>query len=203
MAVVALVVIALWTILVGGVRTGLHVRAGGDRPIRFADQRGSPQWWARLIGTLAFLLLVLAPIAELAGLLPVVDLGQPVRLAGLVLALVGIVGILVSQAAMGSSWRADVDPEARTALVTHGPFRWMRNPVFTASSLTSLGVALMVPNVVALAMLVATVVAYQIQVRLVEEPYLERVHGEAYRAYAARTGRFVPWLGRAGGSEPS
>jgi protein-S-isoprenylcysteine O-methyltransferase Ste14 len=33
-------------------------------------------------------------------------------------------------------------------------------------------------------------------VRLVEEPYLERVHGEAYRAYAERTGRFVPRIGR-------
>ena len=55
----------------------------------------------------------------------------------------------------------------------------------------------MVPNVVALAMLVATVSTYQIQVRLVEEPYLHQVHGEAYRTYAERTGRFVPWVGRA------
>jgi protein-S-isoprenylcysteine O-methyltransferase Ste14 len=97
---------------------------------------------------------------------------------------------------MGSSWRADVDPDATTALVTEGPFGWVRNPVFTASTLTALGVALMVPNAVALGMLVATIASYQILVRLVEEPYLERVHGETYRAYAARTGRFVPWLGR-------
>jgi protein-S-isoprenylcysteine O-methyltransferase Ste14 len=45
-------------------------------------------------------------------------------------------------------------------------------------------------------MLVAFVIGLQIQVRLVEEPYLLRVHGDAYRRYAERTGRFVPWLGR-------
>ena len=32
--------------------------------------------------------------------------------------------------------------------------------------------------------------------RLVEEPYLHRVHGTAYDRYAARTGRFLPWIGR-------
>jgi protein-S-isoprenylcysteine O-methyltransferase Ste14 len=34
------------------------------------------------------------------------------------------------------------------------------------------------------------------QVRGAEEPYLLRVHGDAYRCYAARAGRFVPGIGR-------
>ena len=44
----------------------------------------------------------------------------------------------------------------------------------------------------------ATVVllaAIQVQVRAVEEPYLLAVHGDAYRDYAARVGRFVPGVG--------
>ena len=40
------------------------------------------------------------------------------------------------------------------------------------------------------------VTALEIQVRVVEEPYLARTHGDAYRSYAERTGRFVPGLGR-------
>jgi protein-S-isoprenylcysteine O-methyltransferase Ste14 len=39
------------------------------------------------------------------------------------------------------------------------------------------------------------VVSTEAQVRLVEEPYLLGVHGDAYRAYAARVGRFSPGLG--------
>ncbi|HLS74191.1 MAG TPA: hypothetical protein VK046_10500 [Actinomycetaceae bacterium] len=36
----------------------------------------------------------------------------------------------------------------------------------------------------------------EIQVRLVEEPYLLRTHGPAYARYTARVGRFLPGLGR-------
>jgi protein-S-isoprenylcysteine O-methyltransferase Ste14 len=54
-----------------------------------------------------------------------------------------------------------------------------------------------VPNVVAAATLAALVAGLETQVRLVEEPYLARVHGDRYRRYAAATGRFVPGVGRA------
>jgi len=60
----------------------------------------------------------------------------------------------------------------------------------------------MVPNLLAALMLAAVVTAQQIQVRLVEEPYLRRVHGDAYRRYATRTGRFLPWIGRLPSDEP-
>jgi protein-S-isoprenylcysteine O-methyltransferase Ste14 len=58
----------------------------------------------------------------------------------------------------------------------------------------------MVPNVVAFAGFGALVLALEIQVRLVEEPYLLRAHGTAYASYAARTGRFAPGIGRLGDS---
>jgi hypothetical protein len=53
-----------------------------------------------------------------------------------------------------------------------------------------------VPNLVALAMLVATVITYQIQVRLVEEHYLEQVHGEAYGRTPSGPGGSYPGSGR-------
>jgi len=56
--------------------------------------------------------------------------------------------------------------------------------------------ALLVPNALAIAALATLVAATEIQVRAVEEPYLERTHGDAYRRYRARTGRFVPGVGR-------
>jgi protein-S-isoprenylcysteine O-methyltransferase Ste14 len=34
-----------------------------------------------------------------------------------------------------------------------------------------------------------------IQARLVEEPYLKKVHGEKYEEYARLAGRFVPGVG--------
>jgi protein-S-isoprenylcysteine O-methyltransferase Ste14 len=79
--------------------------------------------------------------------------------------------------------------------VTTGPIRLVRNAVFTAAAIAFLGLTLMVPNLVVLAGLVVILVGIQIQVRLVEEPYLRRAHG-AYSGHASRVGRFLPGFGR-------
>ena len=196
MAVLALALLAVWLLLVAGLRTVIQLRRTGDVSApHFRDRPGSPQWWARLLSAVGFACAVAAPLAELAGLEPIAILDRsPVRAAGVVLAVLGIAATLAAQLAMGASWRPDVDPDARTALVTGGPFRLVRNPIFTATAATAL--ALIVPNLVAAAMLATFFAALQVQVRLVEEPYLHRVHGTAYDRYAARTGRFLPWIGR-------
>jgi protein-S-isoprenylcysteine O-methyltransferase Ste14 len=198
MAVLALVLLTAWLLLVAGLPTVIQLRRTGAASVpRFRDRPGSAQWWARLLSGVGFACAVAAPLAELAGLQPITILDRtPVRTAGAVLVVVGIAATVVAQLAMGASWRPDVDPKARTALVTSGPFRLVRNPIFTATAATATGLALIVPNLVAAAMLVAFVIALQVQVRLVEEPYLHRVHGGAWEQYAARTGRFLPWIGR-------
>jgi protein-S-isoprenylcysteine O-methyltransferase Ste14 len=57
------------------------------------------------------------------------------------------------------------------------------------------GIALLTPNFVTIAGLILAVVALELQVRRVEEPYLLCEHGEAYRAYTASVGRFIPGVG--------
>jgi hypothetical protein len=44
--------------------------------------------------------------------------------------------------------------------------------------------------------MVLLVVALELQTRLIEEPYLSRIHGEQDADYAARVGRFLPGIGR-------
>jgi protein-S-isoprenylcysteine O-methyltransferase Ste14 len=88
-----------------------------------------------------------------------------------------------------------VNVSERTALVTAGVFAWVRNPIFSSVLVASVGIALLLPNWWALAGVVVLVLGLELQVRSVEEPYLRRVHGDAYREYAARTGRFVPRVG--------
>ena len=103
---------------------------------------------------------------------------------------------LVAQVEMGSSWRVGVDSTEATELVTTGLFRWVRNPIFTAMLLVSLGLVLAVPNLIAFFGLVVSLVGIELQVRRVEEPYSASIHGERYVSYAQRVGRFVPGLGR-------
>lgn len=118
------------------------------------------------------------------------------KAAGLALYVGGVGATLGAQLAMGRSWRMGVEQSARTDLVVHGPFRWVRNPIYSAMLLTQAGLTALLPSPAACLALALLFVALELQVRLIEEPYLARVHGDAYRAYAARTGRFIPGIGR-------
>ena len=195
---VALALYAAWAVLAFGVRTVVQVRRTGDTGFRGAGgAAGSAEWWARILFVGALAIGLAAPIATLAGLdrFGMLD-GVVVTAIGIGVTVAGVVATLLVQLAMGDAWRIGVDPNERTTLVHSGPFAVVRNPIFTAMGVTALGLALVVPNAVALVGLVLLVIALELQVRRVEEPYLLATHGTAYREYAARVGRFVPGLGR-------
>jgi protein-S-isoprenylcysteine O-methyltransferase Ste14 len=96
---------------------------------------------------------------------------------------------------MGDSWRIGVDLSTRTDLVTDGVFGSVRNPIFTAMVVATVGLVLLVPNPVSAAALLVLVAALEVQVRMVEEPYLRTIHGPAYDTYLTSAGRFVPGVG--------
>ncbi|MGH3391686.1 MAG: methyltransferase family protein [Actinomadura sp.] len=198
MAVVALLIYALWTLLAFGLRMWVHHRRTGDTGLRLASTgKGSPQWWAGMLFTASLVTGAAGTVAALAGFDPIAALDQEaVHSLGIVIAVLGMAGTLTTQLAMGDSWRIGVDTAERTTLVTGGPFRWVRNPIFTAMTTTVLGLVLMVPNPVTVAGIAAVAIALQVQVRGIEEPYLGRLHGTAYHHYAATTGRFLPGIGR-------
>ncbi|WP_316043300.1 isoprenylcysteine carboxylmethyltransferase family protein [Actinomadura sp. CNU-125] len=196
--IAALVIYLLWAALAFGLRSIVQWRRTGDTGFRGGGlAEGSVQWWARVLFVGALLIGAAGPIAALAGLPAIAVLDHTaVHTAGVVLAAAGVVATLAAQASMGASWRIGVAEDERTALVTGGAFALARNPIFTAMIATAAGLAAMVPNAIALVGLVVTIVAIEMQVRAVEEPYLLRTHGDAYTDYAGRVGRFLPRLGR-------
>lgn len=116
--------------------------------------------------------------------------------AGFVLTMIGFLGTLAAQSGMGASWRIGVDATERTDLITTGLFAMVRNPVFTFMLTAITGITLMVPTPVSAAALACLLLAIQIQVRCVEEPYLRRTHHPAYTDYTMKVGRFLPGIGR-------
>ena len=201
MAELALVLYLVYLALAFGLRTMIQVRRTGSTGfVGLRGRPGSAEWWGGVLFALALVLGLTAPLLDL---LEVVDplaaldggLGHAL---GLALATAGTALTLYAQIAMGTSWRIGVDPAERTELVTTGPFGLVRNPIFAAMLPTSLGIALLVPNVAALVGFVALVTALELQTRVVEEPYLRQVHGDRYAVYASKVGRFVPGVGRLG-----
>lgn len=180
-----------------GVRSWIHrARTGstGFRGINGAP--GSAEWWGGVLFAVALVLGAAGPVLAFTGAVTAPRLPEIIPWAGLVVTVLGFVGVLASQAGMGASWRIGVDATERTELVTTGAFAVIRNPVFTAMLATLAGLTLMVPTGVSAAAWLCLLVAVELQVRLVEEPYLLAAHRQDYASYAGRVGRFLPRLGR-------
>jgi len=199
MAVVALVLYALYLTLAFGVRILIQVRHTGSTGfLGLAGSPGSAEWMAGVGFAVALFVGATAPLLALLDLVEPLDALDvaAIHAAGLVLAVAGIVATFYAQVAMGASWRIGVDPAERTQLVTGGPFGLVRNPIYAAMLPTALGLALLVPSWVALVGLAGLAIALELQVRVVEEPHLLDAHGEEFATYAARVGRFLPGVGR-------
>ncbi|GGK10414.1 hypothetical protein GCM10011583_48190 [Streptomyces camponoticapitis] len=197
MPVLALVLFVAFVLLAGVARALIQQRRNDDTGIRARASIPAQQQARSVLVTGTVLVGIAAPVADLVGLDAIGFLDHTaVRLTGAGIAVLTLILVLGAQSAMGASWRNDVDPEESTALVTGGPFALIRNPIYTATLVFVLGIALVVPNYLALVGGAACLLGLQLQVRRVEEPYLRRVHGSPYHQYCASTGRFLPVIGR-------
>jgi len=78
-----------------------------------------------------------------------------------------------------------------TALVTTGPFRRSRNPLYVALTLMYVGLALLTNSLWVLALLVPVLLILHYGVVRREERYLEAKFGETYRDYRAHVRRYL------------
>jgi protein-S-isoprenylcysteine O-methyltransferase Ste14 len=204
MEVAAIVLYGVSLAITFGVRVAIQLRRTGSTGLHGLPPDAGPlEWIAGGMFIAGLLIGGAAPILALLGILepiPALD-GSVGNSIGLVLALCGIALIFGAQLAMGDSWRVGVDPEERTELVTDGPFKLVRNPIYSAMMPTVFGLVLMVPSVLAIAAFISLIAGLELQVRVVEEPYLLRTHGDEYATYAARVGRFVPGVGLLHGAD--
>jgi protein-S-isoprenylcysteine O-methyltransferase Ste14 len=98
--------------------------------------------------------------------------------------------LLVAQKQMGNAWRIGIDTRNATKLVTHGMFRYSRNPIFLALRCAVAGLLILLPTAPVLALVLAAELLMQIQVRL-EEEHLSKQHGSVYTQYCAQVRRWL------------
>ncbi|QJY44644.1 TMEM165/GDT1 family protein [Pseudonocardia broussonetiae] len=180
--------VAGWVALVLGVAAvALGVLGRGPRPAGRAG-RTAAAWWARSLFALAAVLGLAAPLLVGIDVIdPIALFDDPgVAVIGAGLSLLGTVLVLAARSQVAAVRRSG------PALATDGLHERVRHPGLTGGVLALAGTLVMVPTLVGVLATVVLVVAVQVQVRGVREPALARVHGEAYTAYAARTGRFLP-----------
>jgi protein-S-isoprenylcysteine O-methyltransferase Ste14 len=109
---------------------------------------------------------------------------------GWALLAVSLLFLLVAQAQMGNSWRIGIDENNGTELVSTGLFSFSRNPIFLSMRINLIGLFLVLPNAVTLALVAVGEVLMQVQVRL-EEAHLHSLHGAKYMEYRSIVRRWL------------
>lgn len=198
MPIAALALFFVFALLGFGWRSWAQRRRTGSSGFKGISGRpGSIEWCAGVGFVVSMAVAFFAPLLQLLGVMTPLDAlqAQAIQIAGIAIALIGIAATVYAQVDMGDSWRIGVDSSEVTTLVRKGAFGWVRNPIFTAMLVFGLGFALVTPNLVAIAGFALLVVTIELQVRVVEEPYLLSVHGDSYRDYLRSVGRFIPGVG--------
>ena len=117
------------------------------------------------------------------------------RWVGAGLAILTVALFLWVHHALGRNWSLSVVIKEEHSLVTTGPYRWVRHPMYTTFFVWGLAFFLLSANwMIGMAFLGMNVVAAARAGK--EEAALTEEFGDQYRAYMQRTGRFLPPIRR-------
>ncbi|HEY2346069.1 MAG TPA: isoprenylcysteine carboxylmethyltransferase family protein [Xanthomonadaceae bacterium] len=141
--------------------------------------------------TLAIVLGIWAGIAVPAARLPHPDVVYPL---GLALFVLGAILRAWSIHTLGRFFTVQVAIASDHKLIEDGPYRLLRHPSYTGSLTMFVGFLLCQGNVLTLAIVLLSVLAVFVRRIRVEEAALAETFGDAWRAYAQRTWRLVPYV---------
>lgn len=116
-----------------------------------------------------------------------------VGIAAVALAIVGASLAIYSRVLLGLNWSATVQLKERHELITGGPYRWIRHPIYTGFLLMFLGHALLIGEWRGLLAVAIVFASFWRKLQL-EESWLVEHFGESYRAYQSCTKALIPGL---------
>jgi protein-S-isoprenylcysteine O-methyltransferase Ste14 len=114
--------------------------------------------------------------------------------SGLLLAVAGAALILRSRAELGPAWSFVPKADQGTGLVTTGPYRLARHPIYLGLALLAMGQALAFGSWPALMIVVSGIAPTFAWRARAEEKLLSRTFGERYAAYRRRTKMIIPYV---------
>lgn len=118
------------------------------------------------------------------------------RGVGAATAAIGIAGLMWVHRELGQNFSATLEIRSDQILVTSGPYRWVRHPMYTAFLLIVFSFFLLTANWLIGAIWIGALTAVLVSRIGKEDAAMEATFGDQYRAWAQRTGRLVPPLGR-------
>lgn len=187
------IVVALLIATALGISFFFYIRTGKAKDVLYGEKEGG---FLALIRSLLFILAMASLLIYI--LMPAwmywASLHVPVsiRLFGIFAATVSIVSIFHIHSILGRNFSASLRIWDDHTLVTYGPYRWVRHPLYTAWLIFFSSLFLITANWV-IGILGVSLEAFVMLIRTSrEEAMLQDTFGDQYRDYMARTGRFFP-----------
>jgi protein-S-isoprenylcysteine O-methyltransferase Ste14 len=112
---------------------------------------------------------------------------------GVAVTVVGIAFAIWARWHLGENWSATVTLKEGHELISSGPYRYIRHPIYTGMLLAFVGTALALGEYRALISVCMVMVAFYIKAKK-EELFLSQEFGEKFREHSRRTGMFLPRL---------
>lgn len=177
-------------------RAAIQYRNTGDFGIRRLKQSSSLQLKVATVGLYLVLFgVVFVSLADFLGwIAPQFSITVFDRQMGIVICCSALLLTFISQLQMGKSWRIGVDESEKTSLITHGIYAYIRNPIYSAVLLFSLGLVFLVMHWSSILMMILGYFGIDYLIRKVEEPYLEQLHKDSYLEYKKKAGRYLPFF---------
>ena len=117
--------------------------------------------------------------------------GGVLQKVGIGIELLGVAAFILSVAEMKDNWRAGVQREDKTDLVTTGIYAISRNPAFLGFDCMYIGILLAFFNWYLLVATVFAVALFHLQIVNVEEDFLLEAFGSEYLRYKKKVCRYL------------
>lgn len=148
---------------------------------------------SNLLMWIGFALLALGSLRRFPAIYLVLPVSTARSIVGTALVAIGVGIAIWSRAVLGANWSRVARIAEGQQLVTSGPYRFVRNPIYSGILLAACGVALTSGAMVAL-LGIPLVFAALWRKSLVEERLLASEFGERFAAYARRVKRLIPFV---------
>ena len=170
----------------------IFLSAGALRIVR--GQRGhllrsTDAWWLQYYPPLVWIPFVIAYFFPFA-----VDLPMPVRLVGLALAIASALFAAWSMWSLGKSYGIRMDLFDGHRLVTGGPYRLTRHPMYLGIVSFHVGATMAMESLSLLLITVVYVIPFTLMRIRAEDRVLATGFGEDFRAFAGRVPALVPFI---------
>ena len=132
------------------------------------------------------------PIIQLVSILWYIGTAHiALRITGCVITAVGVLAFILSVVQMKDNWRAGVQREDKTNLVTTGIYSISRNPAFLGFDLMYIGILFTFFNWYLCFATCFVLVLFHLQIVNVEEDFLMEAFGDEYVEYKKKVCRYI------------